>query len=144
MLTFNIEPKETRCVLTRVDDGELGVVTASQNVITVSKDRDDIVLNCRAPGHKPMTRRIVSSATGTGMASVLLIDFGITDLATGAMWKYPDNQNISLEREDSIATVPVVVPAAAAAAPENPPSGESLGTPAATAVPTSAPVGTAK
>lgn len=99
MLTFNIEPGETHCVLTRVGDGELGVVTRSRNFITVSKDRDDIVVSCNAAGYKPMTRPIASSATAAGMASVLLIDFGITDMATGAMWKYPETQNISLEPE---------------------------------------------
>lgn len=99
MLTFTIEPGETHCVLTRVGDGELGVVTGSRNVITVSKDRDDIVVNCNAAGYKPLTRRLVSSATAAGMASVFLIDFGVTDMATGAMWKYPEIQNISLEPE---------------------------------------------
>jgi hypothetical protein len=99
MLTFTIEPGETHCVLTRVGDGELGVVTRSRNVITVSKDRDDIVVNCNAAGYKPLTRRLVSSATAAGMASVFLIDFGVTDMATGAMWKYPEIQNISLEPE---------------------------------------------
>jgi hypothetical protein len=105
MLTFSIEPQEAQCALTRADDGVLGVVTPNRNVITVSKDRDDIVASCKAPGYKAATRRIVSSASGSGIASVFLIDFGIADLATGAFWKYPESHDIALEREEAPQTV---------------------------------------
>lgn len=103
-LTFDIAPEGAHCVLTRVDDGELGVVTRSRNAITVSRDRDDILVSCKAAGYKPMTRRLASSATAAGMTSVLLIDFGITDLATGAMWAYPERQDISLEPDRPVPT----------------------------------------
>jgi hypothetical protein len=105
MLTFSIEPQEARCALTRADDGVLGVVTPNRNVITVSKDRDDIVVSCNAPGYKAATRRVLSSATGSAIASVFLLDFGITDLATGAFWKYPESHDIALEREEAPQTV---------------------------------------
>ena len=96
---FNIEPKEARCVVTRVDDGQIGVVTQSQNTLQVSKDKDDIIVNCRAEGYKPYTLKIASSASGAGVSGAIFIDLGIVDFMTGAMWKYPEQHNISLEKE---------------------------------------------
>ena len=98
-LMFNVEPKEARCVVTRVDDGQIGVVSYSQNTLVVSKDKDDIIVSCKADKHKPYTLKIVSSASGAAIGGGLLLDLGITDLATGAFWKYPENHNISLEKE---------------------------------------------
>lgn len=98
-LIFNIEPKEARCVVTRDGDGQLGVVSQSQNTLQVSKDKDDIVVNCRAEGYKPFALKIASSATGAGVAGAVFIDLGIVDLMTGAMWKYPEQHNISLEKQ---------------------------------------------
>ena len=99
VLMFNIEPKEARCVVTRVDDGQIGVVTQSQNTLQVSKDKDDIIVNCRAEGYKPYTLKIASSASGAGVSGAIFIDLGIVDFMTGAMWKYPEQHNISLEKE---------------------------------------------
>ena len=99
LLSFNIEPRETRCVLTRVDDGELGTVSGTSRTITVTKDKDDIVVSCAAPGYLSKTTRVMSAASGGGVTSVFLIDFGITDLATGAFWKYPETHSVSLERD---------------------------------------------
>lgn len=101
VLMFNIEPKEARCIVTRVDDGQIGVVTQSQNTLQVSKDKDDIIVNCRAEGYKPYTTKIASSASGAGVAGAVFIDLGIVDFATGAMWKYPEQHNISLEKENT-------------------------------------------
>jgi hypothetical protein len=115
MLTFNIDPKEARCTLNRVDDGVLGHVSASSNLITVTKDKDDIIVVCKAAGYKDSTTKIASAASGGGVASVFLIDFGITDLATGAFWKYPETHSIVLERETGS-----VLPASASTAPAAP------------------------
>lgn len=104
VLIFNIEPKDTRCVLTRVDDGQIGIVTASQNTVTVSKDKDDIVVQCKAEGYKQYTARIVSSASGAGVSGAIFLDLGITDLITGAMWKYPEQHNVALEKENAAPT----------------------------------------
>lgn len=119
LLSFNIYPREARCVLTRVDDGELGTVGGSSNTLTVSKDKDDIVASCTAPGYLSKTTRIVSSATGGGVASIFLFDLGITDLATGAYWKYPQSHSISLEPDPAygkIAQPPSSSPPPSAAA----------------------------
>src|SRR5712664_2898703 len=98
ILSFKIEPKEAVCVLTRIDDGELGSVSATSNTIQVSKDKDDIVIQCRAPGYQPKTTRLVSKATTAGVTGVLL-DFGITDMITGAMYAYPVDVSVVMERE---------------------------------------------
>jgi hypothetical protein len=98
-LIFNIEPKEARCIVTRDGDGQLGLVSQSQNTLQVSKDKDDILVSCKADGYKPFSLKIVSSASGAGVAGAVFIDLGIVDFATGAMWKYPDQHNISLEKQ---------------------------------------------
>jgi hypothetical protein len=117
ILSFKIEPKEAVCVLTRIDDGELGSVSATSNTIQVSKDKDDIVIQCRAPGYQPKTTRLVSKATTAGVTGVLL-DFGITDMITGAMYAYPVDVSVVMEREGadvakSGATIPTSAPAGA-------------------------------
>jgi len=104
-LIFSIEPKEARCIATRVDDGQLGVVTQAQNTLQVGKDKDDIIVTCNAAGYKPYSQRIVSGATGAGVAGAIFIDLGITDMITGAMWKYPESHNISMEKEGSTPAV---------------------------------------
>lgn len=105
-IVFNIEPKEARCIVTRDGDGQLGVVTQSQNILYVSKDKDDILVNCRADGYKPFALKISSSASGVGVAGAMMIDLGVVDLMTGAMWKYPDQHNIFLEKQGNSA-IPV-------------------------------------
>jgi len=98
VLTFNLEPKEIICQATRDGDGTLGSITYQNPTLNVSKDKDDIIVSCKANGYKPKTLKITSSATTAGVTGVL-IDFGITDMITGAMYKYPDSHNIALEKE---------------------------------------------
>lgn len=100
-IIMNLEPRETRCVATRDGEGEIGSVTTSNNTLTVSKDKDDIIIKCSAPKHKTKTVRMVSSTQAAGVIGGVFIDLGITDMITGAMWKYPDSINIALEKEDS-------------------------------------------
>ena len=49
-IVFNIEPKDTRCVAVRDGEGEIGAVSQSVNTLTVSKDKDDIIVKCTALG----------------------------------------------------------------------------------------------
>jgi hypothetical protein len=93
-LIFNLEPKDINCVVTRDGDGQIGTLTTSHNNLTVSKDKDDIVVACKAPGHKPKTVRLTSSASAAGVVGGVFID-----LITGSMWKYPESTNIALEKE---------------------------------------------
>ena len=104
VLSFKIDPKEAVCVLTRVDDGELGSITGTSNTIQVSKDKDDIIVQCKAPGYQDKTTQIVSKTTTAGVTGVLL-DFGITDMITGAMYAYPADVSIVMEKEGSPSSI---------------------------------------
>lgn len=98
VLTFRIEPKEAKCVLNRTGDGELGSVSSTLNTIQVGKDKDDIIIQCNAPGYRQKTTRLVSGASTAGVTGVLL-DLGITDMITGAMYAYPTDVSIVMEKE---------------------------------------------
>jgi len=95
-IVVNLKPREARCSVMR-NDVELGTITGSSPTITMSKGARDVLFNCSAPGHEPKTARLVSSTQANGMVSFFLLDLGITDMITGAMWKYPSNTNIILE-----------------------------------------------
>lgn len=96
-LIFNITPTEARCGLSR-DGTELGSVMGRQNTLSVSKGSKDILLTCKADGYLQYTQRLVST-TQTAGATGVLIDFGITDMITGAMWKYPGDVSIVMVKE---------------------------------------------
>ena len=97
-LVFNIEPTDARCILSRDGDGELGGISSKNNTITVGKDKDDILVQCNAPGHAQKTMRLVSSAETAGVVGGIFLDLGITDMITGAMWAYPNTTSVSLEK----------------------------------------------
>jgi hypothetical protein len=97
-LVFNLEPNEARCTLTRDGDGEIGSVSSRNNSVTVGKDKDDIVVKCNAPGYSQKTLRLVSSAETAGVVGGVFLDFGITDLITGAMWAYPNTTTVTLDK----------------------------------------------
>jgi len=97
-LIFNLEPSEARCTLTRDGDGEIGSISSNNNTVTVGKDKDDIVVKCVAPGYAQKTLRLVSSAETAGVVGGVFLDLGITDMITGAMWKYPNTTTISLDK----------------------------------------------
>lgn len=99
VIAFNLEPKETNCIATRDGDGQLGTITTVNSTLSVSKDKDDIVVSCKAPGHKPRTVRLTSTVSAAGIVGGVFIDLGVVDLMTGAMWKYPETVNVALEKE---------------------------------------------
>jgi len=96
-ISFKLEPKEAICEVMRVGDGKLGRVSGTSNTIFVGKDKDDIVVTCNAEGYEQSTTKVVSGATGAGVTGVL-IDFGITDMITGAMYRYPEEVTIVMEK----------------------------------------------
>ena len=100
-ISFKLEPKSTICEVSRVGDGKLGRISASSSTLFVGKDKDDIIVVCEAPGHEQSTTKVVSGATGAGVTGVL-IDFGITDMITGAMYRYPEEVTISLTPSESV------------------------------------------
>ena len=94
-ISFKLEPKDTICESSRVGDGKLGRVSSSSSTLFVGKDKDDIIVVCNAVGYEQSTTKVVSGATGAGVTGVLL-DFGITDMITGAMYRYPEEVTIAL------------------------------------------------
>ena len=94
---FSLTPKEARCVVSR-DGAQLGAVTGKQNTITLSKGAKDILVNCSAPGYEDTTQRLISKTQTSGVVGGFFLDLGITDMMTGAMWKYPNEISIVLEK----------------------------------------------
>lgn len=135
-IIVQVQPRDARCSVMR-DDVELGTVTGTYSSIRVSKGAKDILVNCAAPGHVPKVSRLVSTTQAAGMMSVLFLDFGITDMVTGAMWKYPSSINVFLDRDQGgppvqpgapappvgvqAAAVPVIMPVPAEEKPKPPP-----------------------
>ena len=106
-LVFNLDPSHAKCTLSRDGDGEIGSISKSNNTITVGKDKDDIIVQCKATGYEQKTVRLTSSAETAGVVGGAFIDLGITDMITGAMWAYPNTTTISLDDSQSIETPPV-------------------------------------
>jgi hypothetical protein len=111
-IIVQVQPREAQCTLTR-EGVELGTGRGTTQTFTVSKGARDIIVACSAPGHDPKTTRLVSTTQTGGVMSVLFLDFGITDMVTGAMWKYPSGTSIVLQPIQA-AAAPVAASVAAA------------------------------
>lgn len=128
-IIFNLDPADARCVAKRDGDGELGSFKGRSASLTVGKDKDDIVVACEAPGREPKTQRVVSKTQTAGVVGGIFLDLGITDMITGAMWKYPTEVTIALDPLKSDAstsdkpTSGVVVSAPATASASSPVQG---------------------
>lgn len=97
-LAFRLQPRDTKCVLTRGGD-ELGTVNGRSPTISVSKGARDIIAQCEALGYEPKTLRLVSSTQASGVVGGFFLDLGITDMITGAMWKYDGTINVVLNQD---------------------------------------------
>ena len=97
VISFSMDPSDARCSIVSSEGATLGSVTGKSNLLQVSKSKNDLVVNCQADGYEQKTTRLVSSAQVAGVLGVA-IDFGITDLITGAMWKYPDHVAIVMDK----------------------------------------------
>lgn len=97
VISFSIDPTEARCAVVANDGATLGTVSGRSNLLQVSKGAGDLIANCSADGFTPSTTRIVSKTQTAGVLGIA-IDFGIVDMLTGAMWKYPDNVQINMDK----------------------------------------------
>jgi hypothetical protein len=97
VISFSIDPSEARCSVVNKDGATLGTVSGKSNLLQVSKGTSDLIANCNAEGYENKTTRITSSTQTAGVLGVA-IDFGITDMLTGAMWKYPDHVAIVMDK----------------------------------------------
>ena len=98
LLTFTIDPEEATCKVITDDGTTMGTISGKANIIQVAKDNSDILVQCSAEGYRDSTTRLRSSTQTAGVVGVA-IDLGITDMLTGAMWKYPDQTTIVLEKK---------------------------------------------
>ena len=98
VVSFSIDPSDARCTVVNNEGAALGTVSGKSNLLQVSKGKGDLVANCTADGFENKTTRIVSSTQTAGVIGVA-IDFGITDMLTGAMWKYPDHVSIVMDKK---------------------------------------------
>ena len=98
VISFTIDPQEARCSIVNKDGATLGTVSGKSNLLQVSKGAGDLIASCNADGYEQKTTRIVSSAQTAGVIGIA-IDFGITDMLTGAMWKYPDHVSIVMDKK---------------------------------------------
>ena len=94
LITINIIPEEATCVLYDTD-GEIMTISGGSNMLQVAKNNSDILIDCSANGYKSSVTRLRSTAETAGVVGVV-IDFGLVDMLTGAMWKYPSNTSIKL------------------------------------------------
>jgi len=97
IISFSIEPSEAKCSVINKSGATLGTVSGRNNLLQVSKGASDLVVTCTADGYEQKTTRIVSSTQTAGVLGVG-IDLGITDMLTGAMWKYPDHVSIVMDK----------------------------------------------
>ena len=97
VISFSIDPQEAKCAVINKDNATIGTVSGKSNLLQVSKGAGDLVASCSADGYEPKTTRIISSTQAAGVIGVVL-DLGITDMLTGAMWKYPDHISIAMEK----------------------------------------------
>lgn len=94
LITINIVPEEATCALYD-NDGEIMTISGGSNMLQIAKNNSDILIDCSAVGFKSSVTRLRSTAETAGVVGVV-IDFGLVDMLTGAMWKYPNNTSIRL------------------------------------------------
>jgi hypothetical protein len=97
VVTFKLDPKTASCDLSQ-QGKSLGSVSDKIPTIEVGKSKHDILVRCSAPGFEDYQTSLASEASKGGVGSVFLFDLGITDLATGAFWKYPEIVSIVLKK----------------------------------------------
>lgn len=98
VITFHLQPKEIQCVASR-NGKDISTITYDYNSLRVTKSRSDLIILCDAPGYQRQTINLRSDTQARGVVSGLFTDYGVTDMATGAMWRYPDEATISLNRQ---------------------------------------------
>jgi hypothetical protein len=96
-VVFHLTPSEARCTVSR-EGTQLGSINGKQNTITISKGAKDVLVSCSAKGYEDSTQRLISKTQTSGVVGGFFLDLGITDMVTGAMWKYPNDITIVLDK----------------------------------------------
>ncbi len=97
-IVFHLQPKEIQCVASR-NGVDISTITYDYNSLRVSKSKSDLVVLCMAPGYQRQTLRLRSETQARGVVGGFFTDYGVTDMATGAMWRYQDEATVYLIRE---------------------------------------------
>tara|TARA_Y200000002_G_scaffold233633_1_gene192941 strand:- start:90 stop:458 length:369 start_codon:yes stop_codon:yes gene_type:complete len=97
LITINIVPEKATCALYDTD-GEIMTISGGSSMLQIAKNNSDILIDCSADGYKSSITRLRSTAETAGVVGVV-IDFGLVDMLTGAMWKYPSNISIKLIKD---------------------------------------------
>lgn len=84
-------PKDEVCLLTSKSGTKISV-QRPQVEVEVERDSSILTLHC---GSK--TENYVPSVNKAGMTSIVLIDFGLVDYATGALWEYKKQEQTGVE-----------------------------------------------
>jgi hypothetical protein len=98
VISFSIDPIDAKCSVVNKDNATIGTVSGKSNLLQVSKAAGDLIASCSADNYEPNTTRITSTTQTAGVLGIA-IDFGITDMLTGAMWKYPDHVAIVMDKK---------------------------------------------
>jgi hypothetical protein len=98
VISFSIDPIDAKCTVVNKDNATIGTVSGKSNLLQVSKGAGDLIASCSADNYEPNTTRIASTTQTAGVLGIA-IDFGITDMLTGAMWKYPDHVAIVMDKK---------------------------------------------
>ena len=97
-IKVNLSPDQANCIVTR-EGAQVGSLSRKNKYIKVSKSKNDLDVECRAPGYLTENLTVESSASGWGVVGCILIDLCITDYSTGALNKYPKQITIALVPE---------------------------------------------
>lgn len=97
-ITFHLSPQDIKCAASR-DNVDISQLYYNYNTLYVTKGRGDIWVKCMAEGYVTKTVKVKSATQPTGVVGGFFFDYGVTDMATGAMWKYPNEVTIKLEKD---------------------------------------------
>jgi hypothetical protein len=97
-LNVQVSPETAVCKLTQ-KGSVIATIDKGGGQVQVPKSRDDIAVDCIAPGYERQAMNIESSASGWGVVGCFLIDLCITDYSTGALNKYPKSISIKLRQQ---------------------------------------------
>lgn len=120
-VNMQVSPDTAVCKLSQ-KGSVIATIDKGGGQVQVPKSRDDISVDCDAPGYDRQTVNIESSASGWGVVGCFLIDLCITDYSTGALNKYPKSITIKL-RQTALAAANN---GSAAMAPPFPPNSNAL------------------
>lgn len=94
-IRVSLSPANATCLVLR-EGQQVASVSRENQSIQITKSKNDLSIECKAPGHLGETLTVASSASGWGVVGCILIDLCITDYATGALNKYPTQITIAL------------------------------------------------